>query len=199
MWDFSTWARPFVNDICSDPFHPIDNRFQLECQTTIKVVLDALTEDGTFELQSSTSTSTNQTSVVVQPITFPMITSQQSIAAIDTDANYLTASILIPSSKSKGSNAFVHKLVKQTQNGNETNLVRKREVHKRIEADRREREKALSEELAKLIHNLIDPKSKNIPLHDLLKIAADLISDINLRRQNDRLRPSNLTNNEYHF
>ncbi|CAF1580117.1 unnamed protein product [Rotaria magnacalcarata] len=80
-----------------------------------------------------------------------MIASQQSIVTTDIDANYSTASILIPSSKGKASNALVCKLVKQAQNGNETNLV------------------------------------------------LDLISDINLRHQNDRLRPSNLTNNEYHF
>ncbi|CAF4175477.1 unnamed protein product [Rotaria magnacalcarata] len=76
--------------------------------------------------------------VVGQPITSPMIASQQSIVTTDIDANYSTASILIPSSKGKASNALVCKLVKQAQNGNETNLVRKREVHKRIEADRRE-------------------------------------------------------------
>ncbi|CAF2127282.1 unnamed protein product, partial [Rotaria magnacalcarata] len=70
-----------------------------------------------------------------------MITSQQSIVTTDIDANCSTASILIPSSKGKASNALVRKLVKQAQNGNETNLVRKREVHKRIEADRRERER----------------------------------------------------------
>ncbi|CAF3746052.1 unnamed protein product [Rotaria socialis] len=33
---FKCMTTTFVNDTCSDPFHSIDNRFEPECQATIK-------------------------------------------------------------------------------------------------------------------------------------------------------------------
>ncbi|CAF2406960.1 unnamed protein product [Rotaria sp. Silwood2] len=78
-------------------------------------------------------------------------------------------------------------------------LARKREKHTQVEAHRRALEKAHFRELSMLITNRSDSKSTKLHHLDLLKIAADEISKMNLRHKNDPLRPSNLTENELNF
>ncbi|CAF2039986.1 unnamed protein product [Rotaria magnacalcarata] len=78
-------------------------------------------------------------------------------------------------------------------------LAHKREKHTQVEAHRRALEKAHFRELSMLITNRSDSKSTKLHHLDLLKIAADQISEMNLRHKNDPLRPSNLTDNELNF
>jgi hypothetical protein len=81
----------------------------------------------------------------------------------------------------------------------EDDLARKREKHTQVEAQRRALEKAHFKELSMLITNRNDSKSTKLHHLDLLKIAADQISEMNLRHKHDPLRPSNLTENELNF
>jgi hypothetical protein len=81
----------------------------------------------------------------------------------------------------------------------ENDLARKREKHTQVEAQRRALEKAHFKELSVLITNRNDSKSTKLHHLDLLKIAANQISDMNVRHQHDPLRPSNLTDNELNF
>jgi hypothetical protein len=81
----------------------------------------------------------------------------------------------------------------------ENDLARKREKHTQVEAQRRALEKAHFKELSMLITNRHDSKSTKLHHLDLLKIAADQISEMNLRHKNEPLRPSNLTDNELNF
>lgn len=83
--------------------------------------------------------------------------------------------------------------------GEENDLARKREKHTQVEAQRRALEKAHFKELSMLITNRNDSKSTKLHHLDLLKIAADQISEMNLRHKHDPLRPSNLTDNELNF
>lgn len=81
----------------------------------------------------------------------------------------------------------------------ENDLARKREKHTQVEAQRRALEKAHFKELSMLITNRNDSKTTKLHHLDLLRIAADQISEMNLRHKNDPLRPSNLTDNELNF
>lgn len=80
-----------------------------------------------------------------------------------------------------------------------TDVARKREKHTQVEAHRRALEKAHFRELSMLITNRSDSKSTKLHHLDLLKIAAEQITEMNLRHKNDPLRPSNLTDNELNF
>lgn len=81
----------------------------------------------------------------------------------------------------------------------ETNLARKREKHTQVEAQRRALEKAHFRELSLLITDRSDTKSTKLHHLDLLKIAADRITEMNARHKHDPLRPSNLTDSELNF
>ena len=81
----------------------------------------------------------------------------------------------------------------------ENDLARKREKHTQVEAQRRALEKAHFKELSMLITNRQESKSTKLHHLDLLKIAADQISEMNLRHKHDPLRPSNLTDSELNF
>jgi hypothetical protein len=81
----------------------------------------------------------------------------------------------------------------------ENDLARKREKHTQVEAQRRALEKAHFKELSMLITDRNDSKSTKLHHLDLLKIAADQISQMNTRHEHDPLRPSNLTDNELNF
>ena len=81
----------------------------------------------------------------------------------------------------------------------ETNLARKREKHTQVEAQRRALEKAHFRELSLLITDRSDTKSTKLHHLDLLKIAADRITEMNVRHKHDPLRPSNLTDSELNF
>lgn len=81
----------------------------------------------------------------------------------------------------------------------DNDLARKREKHTQVEAQRRALEKAHFKELSMLITNRHDSKSTKLHHLDLLKIAADQITEMNLRHKHDPLRPSNLTDNELNF
>jgi PAS domain-containing protein len=81
----------------------------------------------------------------------------------------------------------------------ENDLARKREKHTQVEAQRRALEKAHFKELSMLITSRNDSKSTKLHHLDLLKIAADRISEMNARHIHDPLRPSNLTDNELNF
>jgi hypothetical protein len=83
--------------------------------------------------------------------------------------------------------------------GEENDLARKREKHTQVEAQRRALEKAHFRELSMLITNRNDSKSSKLHHLDLLKIAAEQISEMNARHKHDPLRPSNLTDNELNF
>ena len=83
--------------------------------------------------------------------------------------------------------------------GEENDLARKREKHTQVEAQRRALEKAHFKELSMLITNRSDSKTTKLHHLDLLKIAADQISEMNNRHKHDPLRPSNLTDNELNF
>ena len=85
------------------------------------------------------------------------------------------------------------------EDGEENDLARKREKHTQVEAQRRALEKAHFKELSMLITNRNDSKSTKLHHLDLLKIAADQISEMNARHKHDPLRPSNLTDNELNF
>ena len=81
----------------------------------------------------------------------------------------------------------------------EDSLARKREKHTLVEAQRRALEKAHFRELSTLITNGNDSKSTKLHHLDLLRIAAEQITEINARHKHDPLRPSNLTDNELNF
>jgi len=81
----------------------------------------------------------------------------------------------------------------------ENSLARKREKHTKVEAQRRALEKAHFRELSLLITNRNDSKSTKLHHLDLLKIAADQITEMNARHKHDPLRPSNLTDSELNF
>ncbi|CAF3063345.1 unnamed protein product [Rotaria socialis] len=104
-----------------------------------------------------------------------------------------TASILTTSAEegSSGDN--------DDEDDDNNDLAHKREKHTQVEAHRRALEKAHFRELSMLITNRSDSKSTKLHHLDLLKIAADQISEMNLRHKNDPLRPSNLTDNELNF
>ena len=84
---------------------------------------------------------------------------------------------------------------KQADNTEERRLKRHRDIEKR----RRETEAERFDELSSLITNWHDVKSSKIPQLGLLKIAADLLNQINSRHQQDPLLPSYLTKDEVNF
>lgn len=81
----------------------------------------------------------------------------------------------------------------------ENSLARKREKHTKVEAQRRALEKAHFRELSLLITNRNDSKSTKLHHLDLLRIAAEQITEMNNRHKHDPLRPSNLTDSELNF
>ncbi|CAF2600640.1 unnamed protein product [Rotaria sp. Silwood2] len=103
-----------------------------------------------------------------------------------------TTSVLTALDKERSSNDI-------DEDDDTNDLAHKRKKHTQVEANRRALEKACFRELLMLITNRSDSKSTKFRHLDLLAIAHDEISKMNLRHKNNRLRPSNLTNNELKF
>ena len=185
--------------------------------------------DATIESEIFNPTiNPNPMPVIIAPTTSGHLTSKKRKATVDTDASYSPASIYSDNSNysdtsyptfSRRSTDFptnrrgtmtttTSTLTTSAEEGSsddndeyeeENDLARKREKHTQVEAQRRALEKAHFKELSMLITNRHDSKSTKLHHLDLLKIAADQISEMNLRHKHDPLRPSNLTDNELNF
>ncbi|CAF0797764.1 unnamed protein product [Rotaria sordida] len=186
---------------------------------------DASIDSDIFGLSSSTPIGANQTSTISPSTSSGVTRSNKRKATTDTDVSYSPASIYSENSNysdasyptlSRQSTDFSRnlssgrsgKITTSAEEGSSDdndddedtdNVARKREKHTLVEAHRRALEKAHFRELSMLITNRNDSKSTKLHHLDLLKIAAEEISKMNLRHKNDPLRPSNLTDNELNF
>ena len=186
---------------------------------------DAPSEAGISGLNPSSKMSTNQTPPVSELALLGNYRTKKLKGITDTDPNQSPASIHSDNSNySDGYNPIVSRPqiylsrnMPSNESGKRTistddrssddndhdeetfDVVRKREKHTQVEAQRRALEKAHFKELSMLITSENDGKPTKIHHLDLLKIAAAKIAEMNSRYEHEPLRPSNLTDNELKF